>query len=395
MKDDAAVNMKGDMKVDMHRNRLMKRLMRTKMNIISRNPFYGSLVWHLEFVLKECGTAATDARKIYFDPDFVNRTNDEELMFTALHEILHCALGHCFRGAAKNEKIFNLACDTVVNSFALVSFRKESFVIDGHEVPHLAPDGREGYLCSAEEVYDMMAAKSGMRTNCWSDSHECWNLSAIEKDLPNEWRQNVKKAAAAVGEDDFYMSQICKNGYFREEKPQIDWKEILSDFLFGKIGSSDYSFAPPDRRFSDFEIIMPAFGNCEKNDIENVWFLVDTSGSVKLSEIMGALAEIKALLNRFDSVEAYVSFFDTRVSDPVSINCAEDLEKIVPMGRGGTSFFCIFRYLHEHMDKFAPKIMIILTDGCAEFPDEAEAMGIPVVWVIRDGSNYSVKIYND
>lgn len=51
-------------------------------------------------------------------------------------------------------------------------------------------------------------------------------------------------------------------------------------------------------------------------------------------------------------------------------------------GGGGISFHAVFEYLEKYMEEDLPELILILTDGYADFPKEETAMGIPVMWVI-------------
>lgn len=56
-------------------------------------------------------------------------------------------------------KIFNLACDIVVNSIILEIYNDDIYQITLNrygESVHTTPDGREGRLFSVEEVYEML-----------------------------------------------------------------------------------------------------------------------------------------------------------------------------------------------------------------------------------------------
>ena len=61
-----------------------------------------------------------------------------------------------------------------------------------------------------------------------------------------------------------------------------------------------------------------------------------------------------------------------------------DVTKVKPTGGGGTDFSSIFEYINENMSDMEIESIIILTDGYASFPDESEAKGIPVLWVINN-----------
>lgn len=139
------------------------RLLMSRMRVLADNGFYGYLLEHLPFALDSTiDTAMTDARKIYFSPDFIDELSDKELDFVLMHEVLHVALQHCFRysGDGYDQEQFNIACDTVVNSTIY-----QSLGVDPESSPirplggvpyHLAPDGEEGYKYTAEEVYEQL-----------------------------------------------------------------------------------------------------------------------------------------------------------------------------------------------------------------------------------------------
>ena len=83
---------------------------------------------------------------------------DSELDFVLMHEILHVVLQHCMRTGKRDNFMFNIACDIVVNSNIMKSNNDDVKSITLHEFGesmHTAPDGKEGSEYSAEQVYDM------------------------------------------------------------------------------------------------------------------------------------------------------------------------------------------------------------------------------------------------
>ena len=79
-----------------------------------------------------------------------------------------------------------------------------------------------------------------------------------------------------------------------------------------------------------------------------------------------------------------LSFFDTKVTEPIEFSNIEDLREVKAVGRGGTSFREIFRYMKEYMMQDLPIGIVVLTDGY--FPKEEEACGVPVLWIIMDSN---------
>ena len=145
----------------------MRRLIMSRMRILCRNGFYGLLLMHMLYAIdEECETAATDGVRIYFDPDFLDEINDAELDFIMMHEILHCALQHCLRVGGRDDEMFNVACDIVVNSNILLSAGGELSAITLKKYGtsmHLLPDGKEGCEYTAEQVYGVLLARTGSR----------------------------------------------------------------------------------------------------------------------------------------------------------------------------------------------------------------------------------------
>ena len=379
---------------------ISRRLRDARMRMVYKNPFFGNLILHLNFTLGKCGTAATDMRRIIFDPEFVMKISDNELDFVLKHEITHCVLQHCIRGKEKHQHFFNIACDIVVNSNIMHSMGISSFSVAGEEAMHLTPAKNEGYLYSAEEVYEMLMLKyktlirdvddvlEEIRNDygVGFDSHEIWSIVPLGDSLSDEWKMHLKDAAKATGEKGNCPPSARKllDELICESK--LNWRAVLHDFIKEINDRYDFSFIPPDRRFSAGDYILPSFTEESGERVDNLWFLIDTSGSISVEELTNAFGEIKSAIEQFDYLTGKLSFFDTRVSEPEDFSCIEDLKSIKPVGGGGTSFHCIFEYMREKFDAEYPTAVIVLTDGYAHYPKEEIALGVPVLWIIAGGN---------
>lgn len=137
---------------------IVKRLQKARLSLLQKHPFYALLLMYMKFSIDlTCETAYTDGDRIAFNPDFMNDLSDSELEFVLMHEVLHTALGHPFRHQQDYEQqAFDIACDIVVNSNILYSFRGDTKSITLRkygELMHTAPDGKEGFLYTVEQVY--------------------------------------------------------------------------------------------------------------------------------------------------------------------------------------------------------------------------------------------------
>lgn len=390
---------------------VVQRLEDARLRIVFKNPFYGNLVLHLKFALANCGTAATNMKRILFDPKFVMRLTDSEIDFVLKHEIMHCCLQHCIRGKGKNQHFFNIACDIVVNSNIMQSMGVSTFTVDGEEVMHLTPDKREGFLFSAEEVYDMLMSKYETLTRdveevlkeierdygVGIDNHEIWSAVPLGDSLSDEWKIHLKAAVIKAGNNGECPPSARKMLEDLNCESKLNWKAVLHDFIKEINDKHDFSFTPPDRRFSAGEFILPAFTEAHSESVDNLWFLIDTSGSISIEELTSAFVEVKSAIEQFDYLSGKLSFFDTSVSMPKDFNSVEDLKEIEPVGGGGTSFHCIFEYMQDYFEENLPTAVIVLTDGYAIYPEEDIAMGVPVLWMIsganEDNSPWGVTIH--
>lgn len=370
-----------------------QKLLLSRFRILNRHGFYGLLLMHMRFGLDEaCDTAYTDGYRINFSPVFLESLSNDEVDFVLMHEILHVVLKHCFRGRKVDPYLFNIACDIVVNSNILYSknMNLKYITLEKYgESMHFAPNGKEGYLYTAEEVYNMLikdslSKKGGKSVKGDSfDDHSHWE-EADDDFTIDEWEKRVIDAAESSAKRDTSVGNIplgVQRYISSLKNASIDWRMLLNDFISLEVG--DYSFTPPDRRI-DGPFFMPDFNEMveKEDDPKEILFMIDTSGSVNSSQITQAYSEIKGALEQFTSLTGYLGFFDYVVYEPQEFSSIEDILEIIPKGGGGTNFFAVFEYVKNLENK--PKAIIILTDGYATFPKESVRNGIPVIWVMNN-----------
>ena len=371
-----------------------QKLLLSRFRVLNKHGFYGLLLMHMRFGLDEnCPTAYTDGYRINFNPRFLDSLSNDETDFVMMHEIMHVVFKHCFRGRKTDPHLFNIACDIVVNSNILYSNGmnlKSITLAEYGESMHIAPNKEEGYLYTAEEVYEMFLkqgakGKSSANNQQTLDDHSHWEETEDDFTL-DEWERRIINAAESIKKRDEGCSSLplgVERFIDELKKATIDWRMLLNDFISLEVG--DYSFTPPDRRL-DGPFFMPDFNELVEmeDDPKNILFMVDTSGSINNKQITQAYSEISGAIQQFTSLTGYLGFFDAVVYEPVEFSSVEDVLDIRPKGGGGTNFFKIFEYVHKMEVK--PKAIIILTDGYATFPPEKARQGIPVIWVINNDS---------
>ena len=387
-----------------NRKEYIVRLLRSRMRILMKHGFFGLLLMHMEYSLDaSVATAATDGTTITFGPAFLEQLSDLELDFIMMHEVLHVALRHCNRKGNRDRNLFNIACDIVVNSNILHANHGDlrSITLGQYgESIHLAPTKKEGYLYTAEEVYELLlrqnkakkennSIKKGSSSveDCdgddnWDD-HTQWG-EAKDKADDSLWSQRVLSAAESVSawSGKGNLPPCARRQIQDMTAARLDWKTVLNDFI--KQETVDYSLFPPDRRYTDSPFFLPAFN--EKEDYaENILFMIDTSGSMSDKEVSMVYQEILGAVEQFGGrLTGLLGFFDDEASEPIPFSDVSDVKSNLPKGGGGTNFNAVFNYIRNNMDGIDLAAIIILTDGFADFPDEKESRGIPVLWVINN-----------
>lgn len=179
-------------------------------------------------------TAATDGQTIYYSPDFFKNLNDDEKVFVYAHEVMHVAFNHILRSKGRNQRLWNIATDSVINQ-----------ILQKEELPLIkgGVDIAEALNHSAEEMYEKLLEKqqekqqqSGGQDNqnenggqseqnnkeneqVGHDSHEIWK-KAVEQ---NEQQQQQQQSS----EQDKEQQQDSKEG---EKKSKSVWNKIKDLF---------------------------------------------------------------------------------------------------------------------------------------------------------------------
>ena len=392
----------------------IKRLLLSRMRILCNHGFYGLLLMHMIYaVSEEVETAYTDGVRITFGTEFLGSLTDAELDFVMMHEILHVVLQHCICGDVEDPEAYNIAADIVVNSNIMLENggKASSITLSKYGTSmHIAPDGKEGHEYTAEQVYAMLPKnlnKKGKDKSPGSadgrakkeiakdkhqpvwvwDDHSQWGKYEEDDTLRDVWVKRFEDAAEAIEIRDPSNTRGLLPAFAQRilkelKKPQTDWRMILNDFAQQEI--VDYSFAPPDRRFDESPFFLPDFN--DKDDlVEDILFMIDTSGSMSDGMITAAYSEVKGAIDQFDGkLKGWLGFFDAAIVAPKPFTNEEEFKIIKPAGGGGTDFQIIFEYVQKHMQGKLPACIIILTDGYAPFPREKLAGGIPVLWLLNN-----------
>lgn len=369
--------------VDM--DNLKFRLDRAKIRLILDHPFFGVISMKLPVVWTEkVPTAAVDGRKMYFNPQFIDGLDDEELVFLVAHECMHLMFDHCSRRNNRDPKRWNIAADYVGNEH-LVNDRIGQMPEGGLYDPELTDHGKR----NAEQVYDLLpdnGGGSGDNSGEGGDNSGEGGPAPLDEiidnndpDLENDTKVLVAQAAQAAqaaGKLSAGLKRLVEDLL----NPKVRWQEVLREFPV-KCRNHKRTFARPNRRaqFNASPILIPSITGQRMGEII---VFVDCSGSIDNAILNQFGAEIRAIQSETSPEKIHVIYFDSTVlhhdefenDDEVSVN---------PHGGGGTAFSPLFRYVVEK-DIDEPVCAIVLTDlQCSDFGPEPS---YPVLWVTTDAT---------
>jgi predicted metal-dependent peptidase len=92
------------------------RIEKARAELITSRKFYGVLVSNVEPVMSyQHPTMATDGRRHYYNPNFINTLSQDELLGVQCHESEHDARHHGTRRNGRDKAEWNVACDYAIN----------------------------------------------------------------------------------------------------------------------------------------------------------------------------------------------------------------------------------------------------------------------------------------
>ena len=375
---------------------------RFKVELLRKMPFYGDIVMRLSFEKNEqIQTACTDGMKIYYNPKFFEPLKQGERYFILMHEVMHVLLMHCRRYQNRDAKIWNTACDIIVNQMLLSL--KRNMVSMG--IPFQRPENgiyeSVSLDTTTEELYEeisilnkkrkknsktLLIRRSFLRNSVFgkNDNTNMQKITVMDdlddyfvnsdgriKSGPNgnrtveEIEANEKLIKRMVKEA---LSKNCLNtgSYYipnqliqLTESKRLNWRTLLKGFLNQKI-SDEASYTTPERKYLHMDLILPGYSMTDE-ELDEIWAFVDSSGSISEKELNQFLTQLYRLSKEFHCV-INICYWDTKVTDVYrNIRKEADIFKCTPRHSGGTNINCVYEWIDKN--KVKPDVMVILTDG--------------------------------
>lgn len=417
---------------EQRKQRLRAKIQESRARLMDSQPFMALLLMYLRYVaVPDMKKISTNGRCIFFSPDYLDKLYWHELDFILCHQLMHIVCEDIWRPYDLTGDNYHFACDIVVNSLL------EGQGFADKRLPHLGDIFREvpaerlrGKDHSVDEIFSALPFSLYLfderlrskflpdNDSKWDDKEDTGKTGIIILDAPDEagilqegeeiskekegkpttgengdpfsqqvWLGRIAATKDAIEKGSLMLSagsipEFIERMLGKAEKPTVDWRKVLNEFVQERV--CDYSFSPPDRRYSDTGFFLPNF-NATEFVSKEILFMVDTSGSVSDDDLAAVYVELQSAIAQFDGkLEGKLGFFDADVKEPMPFSNVTDLRHIKPKGGGGTDFCPIFTYVRDNYRNEFPACIVIFTDGFAPYPEESDTLGIPVLWLINN-----------
>lgn len=396
----------------------------------SEQPFFASIALFAKFSISDnIDVALTQNKSVSISSKFLSTLTEPECFSYLLHQVLHLALGHAFRGKSRNQSLWNIAADIVVNNII-----KENTKLP--VAPKTAWDFRFSGD-SVEKVYALLQRESANKTmppnvdsanetksehsadhindnvKTNSLSHKKNKLKDYKSGESKNTRQasNMKNAANAIVSrynahadfcsesgskeriaKEYWRGSMIKARQIQKTKNwgvnsgdlqreieisiggQLNWRKLL--WRYATPSSDDYEEF--DNRF----IYKGIYIEVLQSEELHVDVVIDTSASISKEELECFVRELIAINNCHPNIKINFFYLDTKLHGPYAIpSSLEDFP--IPLGGGGTSFTPYFSHFsNEYTIVNGAKTIIFFTDGYGEFPKQKP--NAAVLWVVPE-----------
>ncbi len=406
---------------------------RTK--LILDKPFLGALVLRLPLQAADpawCATTGTDAKKFYYNPDFIDALKPAETQFILAHEALHCALSHFSRRQHRVKHRWDLACDYAINPilieegltpppgilnlkqyqgmtaeeiYPLIADNDMSETLDQHlydKDDQFAEGGQDSSdnpldhedqgTNPPEEKSDQDKSSGGGANNeqdkkdndSRGDQEFDENSGGSEappppleqdeaEELSIQWQQRMA-GAAQQAQQAGKLSGVMKRLVDNLLQPNLPWRMLLARYMTA-VARDDYSYTRPSTRRGD-PAIFPTLKSAEIN----VLVALDVSGSVSDKELNECLSEINAIKGQMRARITLVAC-DSDIIEGFPQVFEPWEEVTLPdtvLGGGTTDFRPVFNWVSQQDRQ--PNTLVYFTDAMGDFPIEPN---YPTVWLIK------------
>jgi predicted metal-dependent peptidase len=354
---------------------------------IMGSPKYTALAGVLmigEKTVNDVPTACTNGRDEMYGREFVEGLTDAELRGLVLHENYHKLYQHMSTWKHLWEidpHSANQAMDYVIN-IKIADDNTDGFAV----IP-------KGGLLDAKyrgmdtaQVFNLIHQSDDgdgdgggeMDEHDWKGAQDLSDeeKGALARDIDEAIRQGALAAGKMGGTGSRDLEELLK--------PQVDWREVLREFISTTCAGNDYStWARPNRRLMSQGVYMPS-GISQR--VGELVVAIDTSGSISNSTLTAFLSEVKSICDTVHPEQVRLLYWGHEVVGDESYK-TDELDGLItstkPRGGGGTDVNCVTQYMTA--EGINPQACIVLTDG--HLYGGWGEWSCPVLWTVIDNES--------
>lgn len=325
-----------------------------------------------------------DSDTIYINPDRFLDISYNDASFILEHELWHIARMHNMRQNNRDPRLWNEACDHVIN-LAMLRDGATCSIEGLHDYQYTGMSEEEVYTHLKEEQ-ESQNSGSGTDTKIVPPSDEEGNDLSHDLVPDNSAKKQTRQLASiSKAKQQAQMSNGLEPGSMAGDltslwekvlAPKLPWESILHNLMKDLIPKAKLSWKRRNRRFSDIHLpsMVP-----NQNRLSHLIYAIDTSGSVDDKMLARINSEIKYIHDHIKPKLLTVIQFDTEIQHEDKFKDNTPYKQLQLHGGGGTDYQCIKTYV----DKIKEKIdgLVIFTDLYANPMKPLENTSIPVFWI--------------
>ena len=385
---------------------IQNKLAAARTRLILDKPFLGALVLRLPLVEANpnwCRTTFTDAKKLYFNEEYIETLDNQETQFVLAKQALHCALSHFARRQHRIKDRWDIACDYAVNpllinddlkappgtlvddSFEDMTAEEIYHYIDELEDEDSELDKQSQDSNDDEQNPNQTEGKEEQPTQDVTPKEQNDDNSGLaakpaalspqeQEELSIQWQQRLAGAAQQAMQAGKLGGSMARMVDFMLQ-PKLPWRMLLAKYMTAS-ARDDYSYSRPSSRRGD-PAIFPSLRSAQIN----IAVGLDISGSVDDIEMNEFISEIDAIKG---NMRAKITLLpcDAVLAEGAPWIYEPWEEVVMPQrlkGGGGTNFSPVFDWL-DKQDQH-PDLLVYFTDAQGKFPEITPSY--PVIWLVK------------
>lgn len=380
-----------------------------RINFLFNHPFLSVLALSINtnYTQNKFSAFQTNGMNISIDLEKLCKYSDDEITYLYAHTLLHIVLKHPYRQKTREKKLWNQACDLVINlvmsKFSNVGEMPKDEILDldlenkcveeVYEI--LYKEQEEDSQSSTEEkkedkeIKTKPNEKGKLKSYIYDDSK--LDIEEVNNDKTN---QGDREKLDGIIIQALSIAKKSSKEYVGLEveidtliKPEISLQDSLKEYLIASLFEKTATYNRPNRRFIHSGLYLP--GNKKSDELIEVYIALDSSSSVSLDEYKKFLGVVKDICDGFYEYKVSVLPFDLKVKEEHiikfdSFNPLNQDELFIPKSDGGTDFDEVLRYLKKSSEIRSDNLLMVLSDGEFEI---SESLVSNTMFIISDKKN--------